>query len=324
MLIDIKDKFIEVTSRFNHFYLIPLFGLICWYGWCFTLIGLYCSEGFKTYPQYDENAAPLPLQRIGVILLPGFFLTFIVIHSIVFCCSIYLEFYHRKIGKLIKFIKPELQKRLGYASIFIGIIAQMFFIAQSVCGYVFVTSGQRALNHYAELLATFAILVMISLALNFTNYYIMGQYYRKYVNGERWNKFTISFIIKCIWLIVTVILAICCSVFYVKGRKDIADVFEWTFHLWYGLLLGFWTYDLYPLTELKALHKTSQKSPRKSRFSFSLWASKEKNEDITTHITNAGSTLTPTTSGSMRELESPSYNYTNFNPTASPIRTEKV
>ncbi|EGV61668.1 hypothetical protein CANTEDRAFT_135607 [Yamadazyma tenuis ATCC 10573] len=274
---------------------------------------MYVGEGSKVYPQFDENASPLPLQRIGVILCPGFFLTFVVIHSIVFCCSIYLEFYHRKIGKLIKFIKPDLQKRLGLASIVVGIMAQIFFIAQSVCGYVFVTQGKRMLNHYAELLATFAILVMISLALNFTNYYIMGQYYRKYVNGERWNKFTISFIVKIIWLVVTIMLAAICCGFYVRGRKDIADVFEWAFHLWYGFLMAFWTYDLYPLTELKSLKRGAEKVPKR-RFSF--W-NKEK-VDIVTHVTNADSNLTPSTSQSMRDFDSPGFNYTNYNP-SSPV-----
>lgn len=309
MFKSIKDLFIKLTSRFNHFYFIPLFGLICWYVWCFALIGVWVSEGSKTYPEFEENATPLPLQRIGVIFLPGFFVTFIILHSIVFCCSQYLEFYHRKIGKLIKFIKPELQKRLAYASIAVGILAQLFFIAQSICGLVFVTLGKRLLNHYAELLATFAILVMISLALNFTNYYIMGQYYRKYVNGERWNKFTISFILKISWLIVTIILAATCCGFYVKGRKDIADVFEWCFHLWYGLLMAFWTYDLYPLTELKALKKQTSKTPKRK---FSFWNKEKKSLDINTHITNANSDLTPLSS-SMDEFGSPGYNYTNFN-----------
>lgn len=310
----IKNNFISLTSHFNHFYFIPLFGLVCWYALCFTLIGLWVADGAKTYPQYEENASPLPLQRIGVILAPIFFLTFIVIHAIIFCASMYLEFYHRKIGKLIKFIRPTLQKRLAYASIFVGIISQLFFIAQSVCGYIFITTGKRLINHYAELLATFAILVMISLALNFTNYYIMGQYYRKYVNGERWNKFTISFIIKIIWLVVTIFLAAICCAFYVRDRKDIADIFEWCFHLWYGLLLAFWTYDLYPLTELKALKQGNPK-PKKR---FTLFGLKEKHENINTQVTNADSNLTPTSSGSMGELESPGFDYTKYNP-SSPV-----
>lgn len=300
---------LEKAQRFNHFYFIPLFGLICWYTWCFTLIGLWVADGARTYPEYDENASPLPLQRIGVILAPGFFLSFVVIHSIVFCSSMYLEFYHRKIGKLIKFIKPELQKKLAWASLSVGVLAQLFFIAQSVCGYVFVSTMNRQANHYAELLAVFAILVMISLALNFTNYYIMGQYYRKYVNGERWNKFTISFILKIIWLVVTIFLAIICCAFYVKHRKDIADIFEWCFHLWYGLLLAFWTYDLYPLTELKALKQKSEGlTPTKKKF-FSF-GNKEK--DIRTAITNADSNLTPSGSSSF-EFESPGFDYTNYN-----------
>lgn len=314
MLNIIKQKFDSLTSSFNHFYFIPLFGLICWYVWCFALIGLWVQEGCKTYPQYDENASPLPLQRIGVILAPAFFMTFIVIHSIVFCVSMYLEFYHRKIGKLIKFIRPELQKRLAFASIITGLIAQLFFIAQSVVGLIFVTKGAREANHYAELLATFAILVMISLALNFTNYYIMGQYYRKYVNGERWNKFTISFILKIIWLLVTIILAVVCCGFYVTGHKAIADIIEWAFHLWYGLLLAFWTYDLYPLTELKALKNNSPKRYTSIRQKLSFWTSKsDEKHAVETQVSQSNSLLTPTTSRSMGELESPAFNYTSWN-----------
>lgn len=309
MLSFIKNNFVSLTTHFNHFYFIPLFGLVCWYVWCFVLVGLWVGKGAKTYPEYDETASPLPLQRIGVILAPAFFLTFIVIHSIVFCTSMYLEFYHRKIGKLIKFIKPTLQKRLAYASIVIGVIAQLFFIAQSVCGYIFVTTGKRQINHYAELLATFAILVMVSLALNFTNYYIMGQYYRKYVNGERWNKFTISFIIKIIWLAGTIFLAAICCGFYVHGRKDIADIFEWCFHFWYGFLMAFWTYDLYPTSELKALKQQSTPKPKRR---FTLFG-KEKQENVNTHITS-DSNVTPTSSGSMAELESPGFDYTSYNP----------
>lgn len=251
----IREKFDALTLLFDHFYFIPLFGLFCWYGLVFGLMGIWIVHGSKKYPKYDENEKPLPLERVGMILQPGFFISFVVIHSAVFCTSMYLEYYHRKIGKLIKFIKPTIQKRLAYASLVIGILAQLFFIIQAVVGTVYVRKHARAKSHYAELLATFAILVMISLGLNFTNYYIMGQYYRKYVNGERWNKFTISFVLKITWLFVTLVLAVVCCGFYVRGLKNVSSVFEWIFHFWYGLLLAFWTFDLYPLTELRALRK---------------------------------------------------------------------
>lgn len=251
----IREKLDDLTLSFDHFYFIPLFGLFCWYGLVFGLMGIWIAHGSKKYPKYDENETPLPLERVGMILQPGFFIAFVVIHAAVFCTSMYLEYYHRKIGKLIKFIKPTIQRRLAYASLVIGIISQLFLIAQAVVGTVYVRKYARAKSHYAVLLATFAILVMISLGLNFTNYYIMGQYYRKYVNGERWNKFTISFVLKITWLFVTLVLAVVCCGFYVRGLKNVSSVFEWIFHFWYGLLLAFWTYDLYPLTELRALRK---------------------------------------------------------------------
>ncbi|KAK6454444.1 Frag1/DRAM/Sfk1 family-domain-containing protein [Scheffersomyces xylosifermentans] len=253
----VSDAISTATSKFNRFYLVPLFGLVCWYAMCLGLIGSWVSHGSKSYPKYDETSTPIPMERIGVILEPAFFITFVVIHAIVFCVSIYMEFYHRKIGKLIKFIKPDVQKRLAFASIFFGIIAQLFFIAQAVVGAVFIHKHKRKESHYAILLATFGILIMVSLALNFTNYYIMGQYYRRYVNGDRWNKFTISFIIKIVWLFVTIGLAVTTCVFYIKNNQTVSAIFEWIFHLWYGLLLAFWTYDLYPLTELRALRNKS-------------------------------------------------------------------
>lgn len=273
----VKDAFSSLTSKFNHFYLIPLFGLICWYALCFGLMGKWIADGAKSYPEYDEKETPLPLERVGMILLPGFFITFIVLHAIIFCISMYLEYYHRKIGKLIKFIKPTIQKRLAYASLVVGIIAQIFLIAQAVSGTVFVRMKQRQHSHYAVLLATFAILIMISLGLNFTNYYIMGQYYKKYVNGERWNKFTISFVVKITWLVVTIVVAVVCCIFYVKRQKDISSILEWVFHFWYGLLLAFWTYDLYPLTELRALRRQeadSESYPFDNR-KLKFWSSKK-------------------------------------------------
>lgn len=260
MLSYIRDKSNQITSKFNHFYFIPLFGLICWYTLLFALVGLWVSKGSPSYPDFGEPETPIPLERVGVIMLPGFFITFIVIHSICFCSSMYLEFYHRKIGKLIKFIKPTLQKRLAYASITIGIFAQLFFIAQAIVNTVYLHRRERAASHYAVLLAIFGILVMISLALNFTNYYIMGQYYRQYVNGERWNKFTISFVVKICWLFVTLLLAVTTAVIYIKGNHRVSSFLEWAFHFWYGLLLAFWTYDLYPLTELRALRNPARRS----------------------------------------------------------------
>lgn len=320
----LKEVYINATSRFNHFYFIPLFGLICWYTLCFGLMGIWLAKGAKPYPKYGETEVPLPLERIGMILQPGFFISFIVIHSVVFCSSMYLEYYHRKIGKLIKFIKPEQQRRLAYASLIVGGIAQLFFIAQAISGTVYVRAGLRASTHYAVLLATFAILVMISLGLNFTNYYIMGQYYRKYVNGERWNKFTISFVLKIIWLFVTLTVAIICCVFYVKKKKNVSSVLEWIFHFWYGLLLAFWTYDLYPLTELRALRNKSastEKHSIKEKVS-SFFGSKKmsKNDDVdsnteksTTAVTiNAtDSSISGEDDQSVGGLESPvGFNYT--------------
>lgn len=297
-------SFTSITSKFNHFYLIPLFGLVCWYTLVFGLIGIYSHRGFTTSPMYGENAVPLPLERIGMIYNPGFFISFVVIHSLVFCSLMYLEFYHRKIGKLIKFIRPTLQTRLAYASIAIAIVAQLFFIGLAVAGTLLVRNYKRAASHYAALLATFAILVMISLALNFTNYYLMGQYYRKYVNGERWNKFTISFILKIIWLTVTLSLLLLTVGFYSAKHKNIADVLEWTFHIWYGLLLAFWTYDLYPLTELRALrarsasHLEDDHKPLLEKLRF--WQTKTQPEPVVMSVT-------PTSSGSnsVGELDSP-------------------
>ena len=253
MLKNAKYKIVEITSKFNQFYYIPLFGFVCWYILLFSLVGLWLGrEGGKSYPHL-QKALPLPLERLGAIISPVFFLIFICIHSIIFCTSMYLEFYHRKIGKLIKFIKPTAQRRLAFASISVGIIAQIFFIIQAAISVYYIQNKDRVAPHYAIYLATFGILVMISLVLNFTNYYIMGQYYRKYVNGEKWNKFTISFIMKIIWLVVTITLAVTCCVFYVKNKIHVSSILEWCFHFWYGLLLAFWTYDLYPLTELRAL-----------------------------------------------------------------------
>ncbi|CAH2355823.1 hypothetical protein CLIB1423_35S00408 [[Candida] railenensis] len=251
----IKEKAGEFTSNFNHFYLIPLFGFICWYTLFLALVGIWCVRGNQSYVAYDEFVKPLPLERIGAIEVPVFFCIFIFIHAIIFCISMYLEFYHRKIGKLIKFAKPHLQTRLAYASLVFGFIAQCFFVIQAVRSTVLIKQRKRAETHYAIFLAVFAILVLVSLALNFVNYYIMGQYYRQYVNGERWNKFTNSFLLKVIWLIVTIVLAVTTCVFYVTGKAKPSRILEWAFHFWYGLLLAFWTYDLYPITELKALRE---------------------------------------------------------------------
>lgn len=257
----ISGFFLYCTSNFDHFYYIPLFGLVCWYTLILGVIGIWVADGSKAYPQYEAFDIPSPIERVGAIILPGFFMTFVLIHSIVFCVLMYLEFYHRKIGKLIKFIRPTLQKRLAFASIGIGILAQCFFFMQALVSTVYIHKEKRPPPHYAILLATFAILIMVSLSLNFVNYYIMGQYYKKYVNGERWNKFTISFILKVTWLSVTMLLAVVCCLFYVKEKTDIASIFEWAFHFWYGLLLAFWTYDLYPLTELRALRKSGFDMP---------------------------------------------------------------
>lgn len=248
----------KLFSKYNHFYLIPLFGFFCWYGLLFGMVGAWVRDGSPTYPAYDESNVPTPLERIGVILEPGFFIAFVVIHAIVFCVSMYLEFFHRKIGKLIKFIKPKVQTRLAYASLSIGVIGQVFFVVQAIVSTVYIHNHARAKSHYAILLATFAVLVMVSLALNFTNYYIMGQYYRMYVNGERWNKFMISFVVKISWLVVTIALAVACCVLYVKGSKTPSSVLEWCFHFWYGFLMLFWTYDLYPLSEMKALQQNKR------------------------------------------------------------------
>jgi hypothetical protein len=248
-----KYKLVEITSKFNHFYYIPLFGFVCWYILLFSIVGLWLGrEGGRSYTHL-QKALPLPLERLGAIISPVFFLIFVCIHSIIFCISMYLEFYHRKIGKLIMFIKPTVQIRLAFASISIGIIAQFFFIIQAGISVYYIQTKNKVAPHYAIYLATFGILVMISLVLNFTNYYIMGQYYRKYVNGEKWNKFTVSFIVKIVWLAVTITLTVTCCMFYVKRNIHVSSILEWCFHFWYGLLFAFWTYDLYPLTELRAL-----------------------------------------------------------------------
>ncbi|KAL7664525.1 hypothetical protein ABC855_g3357 [[Candida] zeylanoides] len=219
---------------------------------------------------------PLPLERIGAIVSPVFFNIFIFIHVVTFCLSMYLEYYHRRIGKLIKFAKPKVQTLLANWSLAVGILAQLFFIIQSIVGTVLIQRGRRADTHYAVLLAVFGILVMISLALNFVNYYIMGQYYRNYVNGEVWNKFMISFVCKVVWWLTSLTLAVTTCIFYVKGNLKVSSIFEWTFHLWYGLLLAFWTYDLYPITEMRALREKANntRSKRSHVMNKLLWSKK--------------------------------------------------
>lgn len=298
----LKQLVVDTLTSFNHFYFIPLFGFFAWYGLLFGLVGKWVADGGRSYPEYDENETPVPLERIGMILLPGFFIAFVFIHAFVFCASMYLEYYHRKIGKLIKFIKPTIQKRLAYASLILGAIAQIFLIAQAISGTVLVRRGHRKKSHYAVLLATFAILVMISLGLNFTNYYIMGQYYRKYVNGERWNKFTISFVLKITWLFVAATDAIICCVFYVKGKKDISSILEWIFHFWYGLLLAFWTYDLYPLTELRALRKQNPEKKSVAR-RISFWKREKSDMADVSHVVSVENL------SALSELDSPGANY---------------
>lgn len=251
----LREKYQEFTAKFNYFYLIPLFGFLCWYTLFLGLIGLWYARGSPIYPQYEQTVRPLPLERIGAIVSPVFFNIFIFIHVVTFCLSMYLEYYHRRIGKLIKFAKPKVQTLLANWSLAVGILAQLFFIIQSIVGTVLIQRGRRADTHYAVLLAVFGILVMISLALNFVNYYIMGQYYRNYVNGEVWNKFMISFVCKVVWWLTSLTLAVTTCIFYVKGNLKVSLIFEWTFHLWYGLLLAFWTYDLYPITEMRALRE---------------------------------------------------------------------
>ena len=308
----------SLTTKFNHFYFIPLFGFFCWYGLLFGLVGAWVKDGHHTYPQYDELNKPTPLERIGVIVEPGFFISFVIIHAFVFCISMYLEFYHRRIGKLIKFIKPTIQTRLAYASLTIGVIGQVFFVVQAIVSTVYIHNHARAKSHYAVLLASFAVLIMISLALNFTNYYIMGQYYRKYVNGERWNKFTISFILKIIWLIVTIALAVTCCVLYVKDLSTPSSILEWCFHFWYGLLMLFWTYDLYPLTELRALRQSKKEKKQTLKSKLSRTWRKEKDGSVTAiNEVNSSRSEDLSPSGSL-EMNSPETNnkgfdYTSFN-----------
>lgn len=231
-----------------HYYLIPIVCLVVWWGMLIALLVCWYAQGEPQYSWNDEYQSPPYISDLGATNLQPLFISCAGFQAIFFVGTLVMEYFLRRYRKLQPWVSTK-QSKFQIISIVCAIIGQL--------GILFVSIFTTTAFHSVHLLmvAIFIVFSFFTCVFNFLNSFIFGNYptrlspnHEKVIFGtHRWaNLYMVSFFLKLVWLCGAVVFAV---IFGYKMKTDEASlsaVFEWTISFWYGLLLVFWSIDLFP------------------------------------------------------------------------------
>ncbi len=230
----------------NVYFLIPIAGLIIWDGMLIALLICWAGQGHPIYAFIGHYQDPVYISYIGATNLQPLFIACAGAQGIFYCASILTEYVLRRSGKLQYWFKKD-ERNLIFAACILGGVGQLGIL---LCSCFNIKHFRRV---HDTMLGIFVCFVFLSLVCIITQYVMMGLNYQKiHVKHKRWNKFMISGILKVVWVVVAVLLAIC---FVAISDSSISSRFEWSLAFWYSFLWIIFGYDLFPAA--KKEHKNA-------------------------------------------------------------------
>lgn len=238
-----------IRFKVIHWYLVPLIALVVWWGMLIALLLCWSIQGHPIYAFMGNTPQnPVYISDVGATNLQPLFISCVGFQAIFFAGTPLLEHYLRSSYKLQPYVSTK-QPRIAIPSIVCAVIGQLGILFVSI----FNTNAFHSVH--MSMVALFIVFIFFSCAFNFLNSFIFGWYpkrlspdHERVIFGKsRWqNLYMVSFLMKCVWLMVAFICAVCFGCFMAKGNESMSARFEWTLSFWYGLLLLMWTIDLFP------------------------------------------------------------------------------
>lgn len=232
-----------------HYYIIPIIGLIVWWGMLIAMLSAWSIQGHPIYAFMGQvQQDPVYISDIGATNLQPLFISCAGFQAIFFVGTLIMEYYLRTTIKLQPYVSTK-QPKFAIASIVCAAIGQL--------GILFVSIFNTKNFHrvHMSMVGVFIAFCFFACVFNFFNSFIFGNFpQRLHPNHERvifgkhrWaNLYMLSFFLKCLWLAAAAAFAICFGALMESGKDSLSAVFEWTISFWYGLLLLMWAIDLFP------------------------------------------------------------------------------
>lgn len=238
----------KVKFKVIHYYIIPLICLIVWWGMLIAMLVCYAAQGKPQYSWNDEYQNPPYISDIGATNLQPLFIACSGFQAIFFVGTLTMEYFLRRYKKLQPFVSTK-QPKFSIISIGLSIISQLGILFVSI----FKTTKYNKVH--LSMVAVFIIFAFLTCCFNFLNSFIFGNYpqrlspnHEKVIfSKHRWgNLYMVSFFFKCCWLAGAVVFAVLFGYYMKTDKPSLSAIFEWTISFWYGLLLVFWSMDLFP------------------------------------------------------------------------------
>ncbi|OBA24439.1 hypothetical protein METBIDRAFT_38062 [Metschnikowia bicuspidata var. bicuspidata NRRL YB-4993] len=232
-----------------HYYCIPLIALVVWWGMLIAMLAYWGAQGRPIYAFMNGDTQSLVyISDIGATNLNPLFIACTGFQLIFFVGTLVMEYVLRRAHKLQPYVSSK-QPIFAIISIILAVIGELGILMVAI----FKTDTYHSVH--MAMVGVFIFFVFWACFFNFLNSFIFGNFpQRLHPNHERvifgkhkWlNLYMVSFFAKLVWLIAAVAFAIAFGVLMKEGNDTLSAVFEWTISFWYGVLLVFWSMDLFP------------------------------------------------------------------------------
>lgn len=232
-----------------HYYLIPIIALAVWWGMLIAMLACWSIQGHPVYHFMGyTDQDPVYISDIGATNLQPLFIACAGFQAIFFVGTLIMELVLRKMEKLQPYVSTK-QPKFAIASIVFAILGQL--------GILFVSIFNTNEYHrvHISMVGLFIAGCFLACVCNFFITLVFGHYpsrlcpdHEKVIFGKHryQNIYMVSFVLKVIWLIAAIVLAICFGVYMENNQSDVSACFEWSLAFWYGVLLLMWSLDLFP------------------------------------------------------------------------------
>ncbi|KAH3673395.1 hypothetical protein WICPIJ_009783 [Wickerhamomyces pijperi] len=221
-----------LTSKWMIF--LPIFGIIPWGGMLIGMISAWAIQGHPLYWFMDSYQYPVYISDVGATSLQPLFIVGVAVNVAVFLMTLALIMYLRdRYDKWFEKDGERHNRNLAIAAISFAVLGEL--------GILFVSIFNTNIFHktHIAMLGIFLLGLLVSLILQCTQYWRMGD-----VIGHGFNHYKISFVLKLVFTVVALALAIA---FYKVSDYSKSAAIEWSLAFFYNLIFFIFAYDLYVL-----------------------------------------------------------------------------
>lgn len=195
-----------------------------------------------------EAQNPIYISDIGATNLQPLFIACVGFQMIFFIGTLVMEYVLRKKKKLQPYVSKK-QPIFAIISIVFAVIGQL--------GILFVACFRSPSfkTVHLSMVGVFIVGEFLACVFNFFNSFLFGYLpgrlnpnHEKVIFGKHRfaNLYMVSFVCKLFWLMAAIVFALLFGIFMKRKERSLSAIFEWTISFWYGMLLLFWSIDLFP------------------------------------------------------------------------------